>query len=282
MHTIIFKNDAVGDLIHSLNAINNIVQNNKDEKIIIFLSKLNARFSFLVKKPNVEIKVLNYHLNLLEKIKIFLFLITKKINSIYILSPKGFYFYLPIIFRNIKFFAICVDDLNKKKRPAQFLRKYLFKYVVNNREKIFKRKSSRLIQEELTGASKNNINFNLKINSNKNLIKNLPSGYIYFHYKKKICDELGWGLSELKILFNELANYYDNIVFTRDISGWAQSRGEKNKADKNISFDETFNLYDLKSNKFINNNSNVLIIDNVFGEDLFSVINNSEKVICFH
>tara|TARA_B100000686_G_scaffold341530_1_gene419057 strand:+ start:55 stop:552 length:498 start_codon:yes stop_codon:yes gene_type:complete len=97
-----------------------------------------------------------------------------------------------------------------------------------------------------------------------------------------ICEELGWGLNELKILFNELSNYYDNIVFTRDIAGWDQSRGEKNKAGKDISFEETFNLYDLESNKLINNNSNVLIIDNVFGEDLFSVINNSEKVISFH
>ena len=156
-----------------------------------------------------------------------------------------------------------MDDLNKKKRPTQFLRKYLFKYVVNDREKIFKRKSSRVIQEELTGTSKNNINLNLKINTSKNLSKNLPSRYIYFHYKKMICEELGWGLNELKILFNELSNYYDNIVFTRDIAGWDQSRGEKNKAGKDISFEETFNLYDLESNKLINNNSNVLIIDNV-------------------
>ena len=34
-HILIFKNDAVGDLVHSLHAINNIIKNNKDQKIII-------------------------------------------------------------------------------------------------------------------------------------------------------------------------------------------------------------------------------------------------------
>jgi len=35
---IIFKNDAVGDLTHSLYAINNIIINNKDKNIIISVS----------------------------------------------------------------------------------------------------------------------------------------------------------------------------------------------------------------------------------------------------
>ena len=33
-YILIFKNDAVGDLVHSLRAINNIIKNNKDQKII--------------------------------------------------------------------------------------------------------------------------------------------------------------------------------------------------------------------------------------------------------
>ena len=37
-HVIILKNDAVGDLCQSLSAINNIVADNKDKKISIYLS----------------------------------------------------------------------------------------------------------------------------------------------------------------------------------------------------------------------------------------------------
>ena len=36
---IIFKNDAVGDLVQSLRAINNIIHHNKQNEILIYLSK---------------------------------------------------------------------------------------------------------------------------------------------------------------------------------------------------------------------------------------------------
>ena len=36
---IIYKNDAVGDLVQSLDAINNIINFDKDNKIIIYLSE---------------------------------------------------------------------------------------------------------------------------------------------------------------------------------------------------------------------------------------------------
>ena len=73
MHSIIFKNDAVGDLVHSLEAIDNIVSTN--ENVTIFLSKISQNFSFLVKKPNVNIKILNYNLSLIEKLNLIFFLI---------------------------------------------------------------------------------------------------------------------------------------------------------------------------------------------------------------
>ena len=44
---IIFKNDATGDLIHSRDAIYNIINSNKDKEIILFLSKSSKEFSFL-------------------------------------------------------------------------------------------------------------------------------------------------------------------------------------------------------------------------------------------
>ena len=80
-HVVILKNDAVGDLVHSLNAINNIVNDNNNLKITIFLSKLSEKFSFLIKNPKIEIRILNYDLSFNEKIKIFHFLSANRIEK---------------------------------------------------------------------------------------------------------------------------------------------------------------------------------------------------------
>ena len=47
MHSVVFKNDAVGDLVQSLNAINNIINHNKERKIIVYLSERSKNFDFL-------------------------------------------------------------------------------------------------------------------------------------------------------------------------------------------------------------------------------------------
>ena len=284
MHSIILKNDAVGDLVHSLSAINNITSSSKNKKITIFLSKLNKNFDFLVKKDNVEIKILNYHLKIIEKIKIIYFLSISKIDKVYILSPKSFYFFLPLIFWRIKFYAVCVNNINNYRRPNTLLRRLLYKYRINDREKIFKRESSRKLQEALTSENNINNNFILNINVKKSndLAKYLPDKYIYFHYKKKICDELGWGLPELQNLFNEFNNYYKNIVFTRDVDTWDLNRGEKINQNTKISFENIFNVYDFRLKKLTNNNSNILLLDNIVGKDLFAVIKNSDKIVSFH
>ena len=133
---IIFKNDAVGDLVQSLDAINNIINHNKKTKIIIYLSERSKNFDFLLKFENVEIKLLNYDLSIIEKIKIIYNLLILNINSIYILTPKNFYFYLPFLFRKIKFYGLCMNDTKDYKRPSDFLRKYLYTFVVNERNKI--------------------------------------------------------------------------------------------------------------------------------------------------
>ena len=46
MHSVVLKNDAVGDLVHSLSAINNITSSNKNEKVTIFLSPLSKNIVF--------------------------------------------------------------------------------------------------------------------------------------------------------------------------------------------------------------------------------------------
>ena len=65
---IIFKNDAVGDLVQSLQSINNIIKKNSEDEIIIYLSERSKNFSFLIEKKNINVKILNYNLSLNEKI----------------------------------------------------------------------------------------------------------------------------------------------------------------------------------------------------------------------
>ena len=127
---IIYKNDAVGDLVQSLDAINNIINHNKDNKILIYLSERSKNFDFLLQFENVEIKILNYNLSILEKVNIIFYLINNDIDIVYILTPKKFYFYLPLFFKKIKFYALCMNSKDNYKRPSNFLRKYLLLDII--------------------------------------------------------------------------------------------------------------------------------------------------------
>ena len=272
-HIVILKNDAVGDLVHSLKAINNIVKDPDIKRVTIYLSKLSKKFNFLFDNPKIKFKVINYNLSFIEKIKLFLFILFNKIFKIYILAPKNFYYFLPLFFFNTKFYAVCVDNLNGYKRPSPFLRKFLHKYVINDRSAIFKRKSTSDIQNELTHNSntKNN-KFVINVDLSSNLKKYLPSDYIYFHAKKKILNELGWGIYELKLLFNEFLKYSENIVITKDV-----------EFDENTKiFKQNFNSFDFKSMIFINKSHPVIFFDNIDGKELYSTIIHSKKIIAFH
>ena len=112
---VILKNDRTGDLFTSTPLINLIFNKYKNQEIEIFLSKVNCKFSFLFKKK--KIKIINLNLNLLDKIQIFLYLLVNKVDSVYILTPKNFYFYMPLLlyFKKIKFYGVCIDS--KKQRP---------------------------------------------------------------------------------------------------------------------------------------------------------------------
>ena len=93
MHAVVLKNDAVGDLVHSLKAINNIIENKAVKKVTIFLSERSKKFGFFFNNSKVDIKIINYDLSVVEKIKLFFFILTNKIASIYILAPKNFYYF---------------------------------------------------------------------------------------------------------------------------------------------------------------------------------------------
>ena len=94
---LILKNDRVGDYYTSISSINLILNKHKDKEIEIFLSKINYKFNFIFK--NLNNKVFNYNLNILDKVQIFFYLIVNEISDIYILAPKNLYYYLPFFVR---------------------------------------------------------------------------------------------------------------------------------------------------------------------------------------
>ena len=270
---IIYKNDAVGDLVQSLDAINNIINHNKDNKILIYLSERSKNFDFLLQFENVEIKILNYNLSILEKVNIIFYLINNDIDIVYILTPKKFYFYLPLFFKKIKFYALCMNSKDNYKRPSNFLRKYLFKYSVNERDKISYRKSTMELQKDLT----KDLNFdeeykiNLVAKSNNKNINNINNN-IFFHLKLQNFKKLGWGIKELKMIFNEFLKYKQSVIFTRDI-------------DINKSLDDykkNFNIVNFINNEKIFNDSKIYLYDNLKGVELYNVIRNADKVVAFH
>ena len=131
---LILKNDRVGDFFHSLRNIEHLRNHFSEHITDIYLSEINIRFASVLSQEKLNIIQVNYNLSFIEKFNLFLKLFRNNYEYVFILSPKNFYFFLPIVFRNTKFLGICVDN-EKRKRPSIFLRKYLFKYEVNNRTK---------------------------------------------------------------------------------------------------------------------------------------------------
>jgi hypothetical protein len=269
---LVLKNDAVGDLCQSLPAIQNIIDI-KNSKVEICLSERSQNFKFLINGDNINFKILNYNLTLKEKFLIFFKCLIEKIDRVYILTPKNFYFYLPLFFRNIKFYAICLNGRHNYLRPNNFLRKFLYKYEINDRSIKYKRISTENIQKKLTCEETNSIyQVSEDLNVSSFLKENLPANYVYFHLKKKTIDKLDWSADDLNYLFNHLLKYYDNVVFTRDI--------ENNK--KQIDFSEQYNVVNFKSKIFNKKDNNIFLFDEIEGLDLFNTIKFSSKIIAFH
>ena len=270
---IILKNDAVGDLVHSLAAIDNIIKKYNNHKIVIYLSERSKKFSFLIRGDNIEFRFIKYRLGLSEKIKLFLALYNNSIKKIFILSPKSFYFYLPIFFLKKNFYAICLDGLDKYKRPNEFLRKFLSKYVINDRSAKYKRPSTKNIQISLTeNVTKKIQQKYIFENKNDFLNKYIDMEYAYFHIKSQTIKKLGWSDNDIYILFDEILKFHKNIFVTRDI--------EDLIIKKDYAFN--YNKVDLKTLNLDKSDSNIYLFDNIEGEDLFNLINNSKKVIAFH
>ena len=268
---IIFKNEATGDLIHAREAIFNIINSNKDKEIILYLSYLNKEFTFLFSGENLKFKFTNHNLSILEKAKIFISLIGNPNIEVFILAPKNFYYYLSFFFRKIKFYALTMKDINQYRRPNNFLKKYLYKYIVNDRSINFKRPSIFLLQNQLIGDYYK-YDYKIKLEIKKNEIPITLDDYYHFHINKKKFDKLGWGSKNIDIILNHLLKYKQKIIITRDI--------ENNNRDAELY--EKYNVYDFNNKNFINNKSNITILENVKGQELYEIIKKADKIIAFH
>ena len=274
MKIVVLKNDSIGDTIHSLPCINEILVKHNSDQIYFFLSKINRYTFFFFKKPNTHLKVFNYSLSILEKIKVFMFFLFNKVDTAYILSPKNFYFYLPIFFRNTKFCGLCLNGNDKKFRPLIFLRKYLSFYLVNDRTLKGKRESLKNLQLKLINNGKivhssNMLNLNI-ISENKNNFS-LPEEYIFFHFKSDIFAKINWDEKKINNFLTKLSDHFE-VLFITDIEG----------NDYVKFFKDNFNCYDYDKNVYFSRNSKITYLHNIFGLELFKVIANSTKTIAPH
>tara|TARA_B100000029_G_scaffold369562_1_gene363416 strand:+ start:1101 stop:2144 length:1044 start_codon:yes stop_codon:yes gene_type:complete len=273
---VIFKNDRIGDLIPSVSAINLIIEKNKDKEIVLYLSEINYKMKFLFNKKNVKVVLINYKLPLKNRMDIFYFFIKTKISKVYILRPKNFFFLLPIIFyfKKIKFYGLCLNGTKNYKRPIILLRKFLTKFVVNDRGTLRKRISREKLQLNLVNEESDNIfptkDYNFEFS---NILKKiLPNNYFLIHYKKQMFEELEWGTDGLDRIVNEMLKYCSNVVLINDIK----------PSNDNMLFKKKYNWYDFKEGKRGSNNSKILYLENIDGIDMFNVIKLSKKTIACH
>ena len=76
------------------------------------------------------------------------------------------------MFRKIKFFGLCINGPNNYRRPSLFLRKYLFRYVINDRGATYKRVHTTELQADLTKEDVSNNKDNLEVKlKNSNILK---------------------------------------------------------------------------------------------------------------
>ena len=272
---LILKNDRVGDLFNSLDAINLILYDNNDANIEIVLSEISKNLNFLFEIRNVTVSYLPYHLTLYDKLKLVSKIIKNSFNKIYILSPKNFYYYLPL-FSKSRFYAITIKNSNKS-RPIKFFLKKLFKYVTNDRDN--KKIGDNINSLMLNLCSTNNnisrvnvLNHTPKLSFLFQNNINLFSNFIHIHYKDYIFVKNGWNLEMFLKLLNILSKN-NKIILTSDFGNF----NYHNKFLRNFShlnFDKSINK--------INLNNKIHYLHNINTSDLFKLISMSDMVISPH
>ena len=271
---LILKNDRVGDFFNSVKGINSILNEHKDFKVSLFLSYYSKDLSFLFNLKNVNVEIISYNLNLKEKLYITKKVIFEKYEKIYILSPKNFYFYLPLI-SNSKFFGICIKEKNKI-RPSKFLMKKLHSFVINDRTSKKIDDSIENLTEKISNQKKAqypNI-LNNKPDISKLLKDNLIylKNFIHIHYKHVLFKKNGWKLNDFTDLINRISHKGHKVFLTSDYGNFEYNKYFLNKFS-NIDFD---------SYKTDISNNNIVYLHNIEINDLFKVISLSDQVLAPH
>jgi hypothetical protein len=268
---LILKNDRGGDLLNSIKSISSLLNISND--VTIFLSPFNHGFSFLFKKALV--KKINYNLNIFNKIYLFFFVFKNNFDEIYILAPKNFYFFLPFIFRKIKFFGVTVNSF-KRYRPNTFLRKFLFKFIVINRKNINKKSSSdmqlELINDNtLIDASYKNLDLPYL---EDHISTHIPNNYLLVQFKETFFEKIDLLDDNFIYFLNEINKKFKNIVLFSDIENTSSNRF----------FIENFNFIncDTKEVYFKSKNPNIIYLHKVNAENLFSLVEKSNNILCPH
>ena len=265
---LILKNDRGGDLFTSLKVISSLLSIYKNNTI--YLSEMNSGFSFLFK--NSKIKYVNFNLSILNKLQLLYDLIVNDYQKVYILTPKSFFFLLPLLFKNIKFYAIVYDGKNKL-RPSKFLRKYLYKYRVIYRNKINKKSYRELLLDLLN----KNYNYNdcyssLYLPKINNSLKNiLPKKFLFFQFRYLFFNKLEWGINEFNYLISEFHKKYEFILFSSDIEN------NKNSKYYNSYFKDNYSV--INTNKFLKKTNSInpktFYLDDINAQNLFLVLKES-------
>ena len=272
---LILKNDRVGDLFNSLDGINAIIQDNPNKQIEVILSQITKHLDFLFNIKNVSVSFLPYRLSILDKVKLSFKIVNNKYEKIYILSPKNFYFYLPLLSKT-KFYAITVKN-HSKSRPFQFLKNKLFRYYINDRV-------NKKIADNI-----NSLIFNLcsskPLSSYNNILNNIPKcsslfeqnvsffkNFIHIHYKESIFKKNGWSND---IFFKLLAKLSINnkIIITSDYGNFNYHKF----------FLENFSHIDFENSiTKVNTENKIHYLHNIGTCDLFKLISLANIVISPH
>ena len=271
---LILKNDRVGDFFNSVKGINSILNEHKDFEINIFLSNYSKDLSFLFDLKNVKVQIIDFNLNFKQKLFIAKKIIFEKYQKIYILSPKNFYFYLPLI-SNSKFYAICVKETNKN-RPFNFLIKKLHSYAINDRTSKKIDDSIENLIEKISNEKK--IQYPNILNNNPNISNLLNDNLIYFknfihiHYKHILFKKNGWELNDFTDLINKISYKGYKIFLTSDYGNF----------EYNNFFLNQFSYIDFKNQQVDIDNNKIIYLHNIEINDLFKVISLSDQVLAPH
>jgi len=257
---LILKNDRVGDLFHSLTNIETLIGLFSEDNVELCLSEINIRFANIIKSKNLKISETNLNLTLVDKISLFKKILINKYDYVFILSPKSFYFYLPLIFKKTNFLGICVDG--KRNRPNKFLRKYLFAYEVNDRTSNKKKLAIYDTEKKLIyNVFKNKIH-NLSIKKNNTSPFDKKSVNVLFHYKSEIFGKIEENSHLFYAFFlNLVKNFNMKIKISTDLD------------------------FDIKNEKILNKYKgrvDIKFLGPINANQLISEIKNSELIISPH